>query len=88
MKAKPRKILVALYIAYGSGREILYGIDRYARAHCNWRLRVVDCTGNKAVDDIRRAETDGFDGIIACGLDHPATAECLQASRTPLVCVC
>ena len=88
MKARPRKILVALYIAYESGREILYGIDRYARAHCNWRLRVVDCTGNKAIDDIRRAETDGFDGIIACGLDHPATAECLQESRTPLVCVC
>ncbi len=88
MKARPRRILVALYIAYGSGREILNGIDRYARAHCNWRLRVVDCTGDKAVNDIRRAETDGFDGIIACGLDHPDIAECLQASRTPLVCVC
>ena len=88
MKARPRRILVALYIAYGSGREILFGVDHYARAHCNWRLRVVNFTGNEVAKDIHNAETMGFDGIIACGLDHPGVAECLQASRTPLVCVC
>ncbi len=88
MKAKTRKVLALIYAFNESGREILYGVDRFARTHCNWRLRVVNFNVNGAVDDIRRAETYGIDGIIACGLEHQNVADYLRKSRIPLVGIC
>ena len=88
MKAKTRKVLVLIYAFNESGREILYGVDRFARTHCNWRLRVVNFNVNDAVDDIRRAEVYGIDGIIACGLEHQNVADYLRKSKVPLVCIC
>lgn len=88
MKAKARKVLVLIYAFNESGREILYGVDRFARTHCNWRLRVVNFNVNEAVDDVRRAVACGIDGIIACGLEHREVADYLRTSRIPLVCIC
>ena len=85
---KVRRILVILRIAYGSGRDILYGIARYARLHCRWRLHVINLIGEATLDEIRRTDAEGVDGIIACGLEKPAIAAYLQASHTPLVCLC
>ena len=88
MKAKIRKVLVLVYLFNESGRDILYGVDRFARTRCNWRLRVVNFNVNDAVDDIRRAEAYGIDGIIACGLEHQNVADYLRKSSVPLVCIC
>ena len=79
------KILVAMRIAYGSGRDVLYGIAGYARLHCRWRLRIVNIIDDETFHEFCRAEAEEADGIIACGLERPAI---LCASHTPLVCIC
>lgn len=88
MKGKTRRILVVLRVIYSSQRDILYGIADYARLRCRWHLHIVNLTGEEALDEIRRADAEGVDGIISCGLEHPAIAAHLQTSRTPLVCIC
>ena len=84
---KPRKILVLLYLSYCSRREILYGISRYARQHCRWRFHIVDLASATALDELRRAEAEGVDGIITQGLESDDISTFLRKSRIPLAVV-
>lgn len=82
------KIAVLLRLYYASGRDILYGISQYARTKCRWRLHVVNFSGESSADDIEEAIANGeVDGIIANGVDNPATAAVLDASDMPLVVI-
>ncbi len=85
VKGKRQKILVSMRIAYGSGRDIICGISRYARQHCHWQLRVINFAGKNTIEDIRRADDEGVDGIITIGLDEPAMKDFVVSSHTPFV---
>ena len=86
-KVKVRKIAVVLRLAFGSGRDILYGISRYARKHCRWQLHIINFAGDDTLAEIRRVERKGVDGIIANGLDNTLIASHLSRSSTPLVVI-
>ena len=86
-KGKVCKVAVVLRLAFGSGRDILYGISRYARKHCRWQLHIINFTGDDTLNEIRRAERKGVDGIIANGLDNALIAAHLSRSATPLVVI-
>lgn len=81
------KIAVVLRLAYGSGRDILYGISRHARKHCRWQLHIINFAGNDTLAEIQRAERKGLDGIIANGLDNALLSSHLSSSSTPLVVI-
>ncbi len=76
-----------LRLSYGSGRDLLYGISCYARKHCRWRFHIINFTDDATLDEIRRAEDEGIDGIIANGVDNESIAKFLSKSRTPLVVI-
>lgn len=40
-----RKIWVYLRLSYASGRDILYGISRYARTNAHWNIRLLPFSG-------------------------------------------
>ena len=78
-----------LRLASGSGRDILYGITRYSKRKCKWRLHIVDIGGGSVPDEIRRAAAMGVDGIIANGMgEFPDIADALRESNVPLAVVC
>ena len=81
------KVAVVLRLAYGSGRDILYGISRHARKHCRWQLYIINFAGNDTLAEIQRAERKGLDGIIANGLDNALLSSHLSSSSTPLVVI-
>ncbi len=41
------KIWVYLRLSYASGRDILYGISRYARTHAHWNIRLLPFSGEE-----------------------------------------
>jgi AraC-like DNA-binding protein len=42
-----RKIWVYLRLSYASGRDILYGISRYARTNAHWNIRLLPFSGEE-----------------------------------------
>ena len=86
-KGKVCKVAVVLRLAFGSGRDILYGISRYARKHCRWQFHIINFAGDDTLAEIRHAERKGVDGIIANGLDNTLIATHLSRSSTPLVVI-
>lgn len=61
MSVKKQKIFtigIALQLSYASGRDLLYGISRYARTNCHWNLRLLS-PEDKITDE------DEFDGLIS-----------------------
>ena len=86
-KGKVCKVAVVLRLAFGSGRDILYGISRYARKHCRWQLHIINFTDDDTLAEIQRAERKGVDGIIANGLDSAVIADHFSHSATPLVVI-
>ena len=82
-----RNVAIVLRLAFGSGRDLMYGIARYARKHCNWQLHIINFTGDDTLAEIQRAERKGVDGIIANGLDNAMIAAHLSRSATPLVVI-
>ena len=86
-KKDVRKVAVVLRLSYGSGRDLLYGISCYAKKHCRWRFHIINFTDDATLDEIRRAEDEGIDGIIANGVDNESIARFLSKSRTPLTVI-
>ena len=86
-KRKACSVAVVVRLAFGSGRDLMYGIARYARKHCNWQLHIINFTGDDTLAEIQRAERKGVDGIIANGLDNALIAAHLSRSATPLVVI-
>ena len=86
-KRKVRNVAIVLRLAFGSGRDLMYGIARYARKHCNWQLHIINFSGDETLDELCLAEKKGLDGIIANGLDNDALATHLGQSSTPLVVI-
>ena len=83
-KGRTCKIAVVLRLAFGSGRDILYGVSRYARRHCRWRLHIINFAGDDTLEEIRLAERKGLDGIIANGLDNALTVTVTSPSPLQL----
>ena len=75
------KIWVYLRLSYASGRDILYGISRYARTHAHWSIRLLPFSGedNKLPFPLPQEA----DGIIS---SEPLTADA-ATSPIPLVVI-
>ena len=78
---KIHKIMVHLRLSYASGRDILYGISRYARANAHWNIRLIPFSGDGAVPEF--PASDEIDGIITSEALSPEAA----ASDIPLVVI-
>ncbi|MCR5750585.1 MAG: substrate-binding domain-containing protein [Kiritimatiellae bacterium] len=75
------KIWVYLRLSYASGRDILYGISSYARAHAHWNIRLLPFPDEEA----RRPfpMPDEADGIIS----SEPLADAAARSAIPLVVI-
>ena len=75
------KIWVHLRLSYASGRDILYGISRYARANAHWNIKLMPSYGDVA--EFRFPSPAEADGIIS---SEPLSADA-AASDIPLVVI-
>lgn len=64
---------VRLQLSFASGRDILYGISRVARASCHWNLRQLPPSPDESAD----SNFDGLDGVIT---SEPLPAEFVRAN--------
>ena len=79
--SKIHRIWVYLNLSYASGRDILYGISRYARANAHWNIRLLPFSGKTSQQPFPLP--DEADGIIA---SEPLAADA-ATSRIPLVVI-
>lgn len=75
------RIWVHLRLSYASGRDILYGISRYARANAHWNIRLLPFSGEGMVQHFPLPEE--ADGIITSEPLAPVAA----TSSIPLVAI-
>ena len=75
------RIWVYLNLSYASGRDILYGISRYARANAHWNIRLLPFSGKTSRQPFPLP--DEADGIIA---SEPLAADAATSS-IPLVVI-
>ena len=75
------KIWVHLRLSYASGRDILYGISRYARANAHWNIKLMPSYGDGS--EYRFPSPAEADGIIS---SEPLSADA-AASGIPLVII-
>ncbi len=78
---KIHKIIVHLRLSYASGRDILYGISRYARGNAHWSIRLIPFSGEGAAQLL--PPPDEIDGIIT---SEPLSTDA-AASDIPLVVI-
>lgn len=79
--SKIHRIWVYLNLSYASGRDILYGISRYARTNAHWNIRLLPFSGKTSRQPFPLP--DEADGIIA---SEPLAADA-ATSRIPLVVI-
>lgn len=79
--SKIHRIWVYLNLSYASGRDILYGISRYARANAHWNIKLMPSYGDVA--EFRFPSPAEADGIIS---SEPLSADA-AASDIPLVVI-
>ena len=75
------RIWVYLRLSYASGRDILYGISRYARANAHWNIRLLPFSGEGVVQHFPLPEE--ADGIIT----SEPLAQDAATSSIPLVAI-
>lgn len=73
LKGNILTIGVRLQLSFASGRDILYGISRVARASCHWNLRQLPQSTGETAD----SNFDGLDGVIT---SEPLPAEFVRAN--------
>ena len=78
---KIHKIWVYLRLSYASGRDILYGISRYARSHAHWNIRLLPFSGEES--KLPFPLPKDADGIIS---SEPLTDDAATSS-IPLVVI-
>ena len=76
-----RKIWVYLRLSYASGRDILYGISRYARTNAHWNIRLLPFSGEEGKLPFPLPKE--ADGIIT---SEPLAADA-ASSKIPLVVI-
>ena len=59
-----KKILVAVKLDYGSGRDIMSGLFRFLDAKNDWNVKLLQSEGEVTPEIIRTAQDDGVSGII------------------------
>ena len=75
------RIWVHLRLSYASGRDILYGISRYARANAHWNIRLLPFSGESVAQHFPLPEE--ADGIIT----SEPLAQDAATSSIPLVAI-
>jgi len=89
-RGRLKRVLAFMRLSYGSGRDILYGITRYAKRNCHWHLHIVDLSRPTTMpEEVRSAMRLGVDGIIANGIGERLEAgEVLSQTDIPLAVIC
>ena len=78
---KINRIWVYLRLSYASGRDILHGISRYARANAHWNMRLLPFSGEEG--NLPFPMPEEADGIIS----SEPLADDAAASPIPLVVI-
>lgn len=86
-KQKIRNVVVVVRLSFQSGRDILYGISKYAARHCRWRFHIITDTGSPSVEELRNPERNQIDGIIADSVLYPDALAALRKSAVPIVLI-
>ena len=87
MKPKRKKVLVAVSLAHGSGRDILSGLFRFLDAKNDWNVKLLQGEQDVAPEIIRNAPNDGVDGLIVSIEVSDATKAEIVRSRLPMILV-
>lgn len=82
-----KKIVISVRLNFQSGRDILYGISRYARQHCSWQFHIINDPAGPMADELRHPEAYGIDGIVADSVANAACWPDLARSKVPLVMI-
>lgn len=82
---KIRHIVVVVRLSFQSGRDLLYGISKYAAKHCRWRFHIISDSGSPSVDELRDPERHGIDGIISDSVLYTDALAGLKGSSVPMV---
>lgn len=82
-----RTVAVAVRLNFQSGRDILYGISRFAQRHCRWRFHIITDPQGPSAHELFEPEKHGIDGIIADSVPNADILPSLRASRVPLVLI-
>ena len=86
-RQKIRNIVIVARLSFQSGRDILYGISKYAAQHCRWRFHIITDTGSPSVEELRNPERSQIDGIIADSVLYPDALAALANSAVPIVLI-
>lgn len=82
-----KKILVAVKLDYGSGRDIMSGLFRFLDAKNDWNVKLLQSEGEVTPEIIRTAQDDGVSGIIISFAPSDVTRRELLRTSIPLVLV-
>jgi len=88
MKSKsnrPRRIAALIRLRLVSGRDILYGIRRYASRHFEWNLHIVNTFDGETTAELKRLIDEGIDGLIVNGIVFPEVGELVGKLSLPTV---
>ena len=86
-RQKIRNIVVVARLSFQSGRDILYGISKYAAQRCRWRFHIITDTGSPSVEELRNPDRNRIDGIIADSVLYPDALAALADSTVPIVLI-
>ena len=82
-----RTVVVVARLNFQSGRDILYGISRYAARRGRWRLHIITDVESPSVEELKQPELHHVDGIIADSVLHTDALAALEGSAVPLVLI-
>lgn len=82
-----QRIVAATWMGCASGREILSGIFRYARAKKRWHLSLLQLPNGFSDELVRQIKTYGIDGIITCDMKNPVLQELVGQTSAPMVVI-
>jgi len=84
---KIRNVVVVARLSFQSGRDILYGVSKFAAQHCRWRFHIIADTGSPSVEELRAPERHKIDGIIADSVLYADALALLRKSSVPIVLI-
>ena len=84
---KQYDVLVAVNFARISERDFFSGVLRFSHGRPNWRIRVLQSDNALTAGEVRKAERNGTDGIITCGIGDAKARRALTNTPIPVVLV-
>lgn len=85
IKPASRRIAILVRLRFASGRDILYGVQRYASRHFNWQLHIINNFDGNTVLELHKLINEGLDGLIVNGIVFPEIGRLIGSLSIPTV---